>query len=35
MAEDRYLSLETRERLELLDAASRQSGLAPAILEKD
>jgi hypothetical protein len=35
MAEDRYLSLGTRERLELLDAASRQSGLAPAILEKD
>jgi hypothetical protein len=35
MPEDRYLSLEPRERLELLDAASRQSGLAPAILEKD
>jgi hypothetical protein len=35
MSEDRYLSLGTRERLELLDAASRQSGLAPAILEKD
>ena len=35
MSEDRYLSLEPRERLELLDAASRQSGLAPAILEKD
>ncbi len=35
MAEDRYLSLGARERLELLDAASRQSGLAPAILEKD
>ena len=35
MAEDRYLSLAARERLELLDAASRQSGLAQAILEKD
>lgn len=35
MTEDRYLSLRPRERLELLDAASRQSGLAPAILEKD
>ena len=35
MAEDRYLSLAPRERLELLDAASRQSGLAQAILEKD
>ena len=35
MPEDRYLSLEPRERLELLDAASQQSGLAPAILEKD
>lgn len=33
--EDSYLSLSPRERLELLDAASRQSGLAPAILEKD
>ena len=35
MAEDRYLSLAPRERLELLDAVSRQSGLAQAILEKD
>lgn len=35
MSEDRYLSLSAQERLELLDAASRQSGLAPAILEKD
>jgi len=35
MAEDPYLSLTSRERLELIDAASRQSGLAPAILEKD
>jgi hypothetical protein len=35
MSEDRYLALRPRERLELLDAASRQSGLAPAILEKD
>lgn len=35
MADDPYLSLTPRERLELLDAASRQRGLAPAILEKD
>ena len=35
MAEDSYLSLTPRERLELLDAASQQRGLAPAILEKD
>ena len=35
MAEDPYLTLTPQERLELLDAASRQSGLAPAILEKD
>lgn len=35
MHEDAYLSLTSRERLELLDAAARQSGLAPAILEKD
>lgn len=35
MTEDRYLSLSPQERLELLDAASRQSGLSPAILEKD
>jgi hypothetical protein len=33
--DDPYLSLSPRERLELLDVASRQSGLAPAILEKD
>lgn len=35
MAEDSYLSLTPKERLELLDAASQQRGLAPAILEKD
>jgi len=35
MTEDFYLSLNARERLELLDAASRERGLAPAILEKD
>ncbi|MDB6132524.1 MAG: hypothetical protein JWM59_767 [Verrucomicrobiales bacterium] len=35
MSDDPYLSLTPRERLELLDAASRQCGLAPAILEKD
>lgn len=35
MADDPYLSLTPRERLELLDAASQQRGLAPAILEKD
>ena len=35
MAEDPYLTLTPQERLELLDAASRQRGLAPAILEKD
>jgi predicted nucleotidyltransferase component of viral defense system len=35
MAEDPYLSLTPRERLELLNAASQQRGLAPAILEKD
>lgn len=35
MPEDPYLSLTPRERLELLDAASRQRGLEPAILEKD
>ncbi len=31
MAEDSYLSLTTQERLELLDAAARQRGLAPAV----
>ena len=35
MAEDSYLSLTAQERLELLDAAAQQRGLAPAILEKD
>jgi hypothetical protein len=35
MPDDPYLSLSPQERVELLDAASRQSGLAPAILEKD
>ena len=35
MAEDPYLSLTAQERLELLDAAAQQRGLAPAILEKD
>lgn len=35
MAEDSYLSLTAQERLELLDEAARQRGLAPAILEKD
>lgn len=35
MANDPYLSLTLQERLELLDAASQQRGLAPAILEKD
>ena len=35
MADDLYLSLTPRERLELLDAASQKRGLAPAILEKD
>lgn len=35
MADDPYLSLTPQERLELLDAASQQRGLAPAILEKD
>ena len=35
MAEDPYLSLTAQERLELLDEASQQRGLAPAILEKD
>ncbi len=35
MPEDAYLSLTPRERLEILDASSRQSGLDPAILEKD
>lgn len=35
MAEDSYLSLTPQERLELLDEAARQRGLAPAILEKD
>lgn len=35
MAEDPYLLLTPQERLELLDAASQQRGLAPAILEKD
>jgi hypothetical protein len=35
VTEDPYLSLSPRERLELLDAASRASGLPPAILEKD
>ncbi len=31
MAEDSYLSLTPQERLELLDEAARQRGLAPAI----
>ena len=35
MAEDPFLSLTPPERLELLDAAARQRGLAAAILEKD
>ena len=35
MIEDFYLSLNSRERLELLVAASRERGLAQAILEKD
>lgn len=33
MTDDPYLQLTPRERLELLDEASRQRGLAPAILE--
>jgi hypothetical protein len=35
MTEDFYLSLNSRERLELLVAAARERGLAQAILEKD
>ena len=35
MAEDPRLSLTLRERLQLLDAASQQRGLASTILEKD
>lgn len=35
MSDDPYLALTSRERVELLDAVSRQRGLAPAILEKD
>lgn len=35
MSDDPYLALTARERLELLDEASRQRGLDPAILEKD
>jgi hypothetical protein len=35
MTEDKYQDLNARERLELLDAVSRERGLAPAILEKD
>ena len=33
--EDKYQSLTTRERFELLDWASQERGLAPSILEKD
>jgi hypothetical protein len=35
MTEDKYLSLSSRERFELLDHASQERGLAPSILEKD
>jgi len=35
MPEDKYLSLSSRERFELLDHASQERGLAPSILEKD
>ena len=35
MAEDLYLVLTPRERLEVLDAAARQLGVAASILEKD
>ena len=35
MLEDKYQSLTTRERFELLDWASQERGLAPSILEKD
>jgi hypothetical protein len=35
MIEDKYRSLSSRERFELLDAASQQRGIAPSILEKD
>jgi hypothetical protein len=35
MIEDKYQSLSSRERFELLDAASQQRGIAPSILEKD
>ena len=35
MTEDFYLSLSSRERLELLVAASRERGLAEAIVEKE
>lgn len=35
MADDRYLQLTQRERLELLDEVSRRRGIAPMILEKD
>jgi hypothetical protein len=35
MVEDKYQSLSSRERFELLDAASQQRGIAPSILEKD
>jgi hypothetical protein len=35
MTEDKYQPLTSRERLELLDAVSRERGLAPSILEKD
>lgn len=35
MPDDAYLTLSARERLELLDAGSRATGIAPAILEKD
>ena len=35
MADDPYLKLTARERLEVLDTVSRQRGIAPSILEKD
>lgn len=35
MPEDKYQSLSSRERFELLDHASQERGLAPSILEKD
>ncbi|MFH0909582.1 MAG: nucleotidyl transferase AbiEii/AbiGii toxin family protein [bacterium] len=35
MPQDAYQKLSPRERIELLDASSRKSGLAPVILEKD